>query len=140
MLPREVRKPHKILRPRGVALILGVLFSTCMYEVAQPSGSHCSWGSKEGVARIAVRKFLYEALTQWQAIHGIHCPNDLTELTPFMNSDDVKDPWGHPYILICNTDRPSPGVVVLSTGPDGKLGWDDDGNDDDIKAICVWRK
>ena len=140
MLPREVRKPHRILRPRDVALVLAICASTCIYEVSQPR-PYCTWrSSKKQVARIAVHKFLDEALPQWQVAHGRHCPNDLTELTPFMNSDDVKDPWGHPYILICNTDRPSPGVVVLSTGPDGMLGSIETDDDDDIYAVSVWRQ
>ncbi len=139
VLPPYPRLRHTILRAVTRVSIASLLIASVCALLVGPSVMRGYPSSKEGVARIAVRKFVYEALPQWQTIHGIHCPNDLTELTPFMNSDDVKDPWGNPYIFICNVDGPNAGVVVLSTGPDGKRGLTDD-TDDDILAFTASRR
>jgi hypothetical protein len=140
MLTREVLPPNHRLRRaarRGVRFSSLAAFAiACSYGVfaiaVGPAVMHGYPSSKEGVARIAVRKFAYEAMPQWQVRNGLVCPPDLRALTPFMNSDDVKDPWGNPYLFFCDSGHPDPRAVVLSTGPDGEHGTDDDIRSDSV--------
>jgi serine/threonine-protein kinase len=63
---------------------------------------------------------LLTAFSKWATGHaGAPCPTS-TEL------GDRSDPWGHPYQITC-TDQPVDQTVgVVSMGPDGVVGTDDD--------------
>ena len=46
-----------------------------------------------------------------------------------MNKKDTKDGWGNELVMLCGENAPagaSTGFGVLSMGPDGKQGTDDD--------------
>ena len=107
-----------------IGLVMGLLVGP---RVLAAFGS-----SKTKVARIAVRKFAYEAYPQWSAQHtGKRCPDSLQDLTPFMNSEDIKDPWGNPYLMQCGDQAPAgaKGFAVISYGDDGKPGGTGDSAD-----------
>ena len=126
MLSKAVLPPYRRFR-RFRNLVLGTAAVIAgVYEISPQPTMKCFCSSKEKVARIAVRKFVFDALPQWQGQHPGVCPPDLTALTPFMNSDDVRDPWGNPYVFLCDTQRSDPRAIVISRGPDGKLGTADD--------------
>ncbi len=88
--------------------------------------------SKVKIANMAVHKYADEAFVQWSMQHSDKgCPDQLSDLNEYMNSKDVKDPWGHPYKMMCGQTLP-PGaqhIAVMSDGEDGK-----EGTDDDIKS------
>ena len=45
---------------------------------------------------------------------------------PYMKSDIPNDPWGHPYIYECPGKHNPTSYDVMSMGPDGRAGSDDD--------------
>jgi general secretion pathway protein G len=45
---------------------------------------------------------------------------------PYLKSDIPLDPWGHPYIYDCPGKHNPNGYDVMSMGPDGRAGTDDD--------------
>ena len=71
--------------------------------------------------------FAYSAFAQWgNDNRSKGCPSDLSELYPYVNNRDDKDPWGEPYILVCGDSVPTTGFGVRSKGPDKKLDTEDD--------------
>ncbi len=58
------------------------------------------------------------------------CPDDVEELiSPEWNNRytaPVTDPWGSPYRLLCPAQSDPNGVRVVSGGPNGAKGMDDD--------------
>jgi hypothetical protein len=74
---------------------------------------------------MAVKKFAFEAYIEWESAHPDRpCPPSLSALTEFMNSKDIRDPWGRNYVMACGEH--GLGLFVVSPGPDGKLGTVDD--------------
>jgi hypothetical protein len=56
------------------------------------------------------------------------CPERLADLDDYMNKRDTDDAWGNPIELLCGANLP-PGahhIALVSAGPDGKEGTDDD--------------
>jgi hypothetical protein len=87
--------------------------------------------AKVKTAKVQIGKFAFEAYGQWISTHPEAqppCPASISDLTPFMMSDDVHDPWGTPYTLECVPSQQGKGydLRVKSAGPDGKMGTDDD--------------
>lgn len=72
----------------------------------------------------------------WKMNHpssGSTCPTleDLKNDHAFKSGQNTNDPWGKPYKITCDGD----GVDVISSGPDGK-----EGNEDDIRASSCAKK
>jgi hypothetical protein len=83
------------------------------------------------LAKRTTEKYAFEAYPSWSAQHPEKmCPASIAELREYMSGDE-KDPWGHPYKMMCGQDLPAgaKGLAVMSLGPDGK-----DGTADDIKS------
>lgn len=45
---------------------------------------------------------------------------------PYLNQDIPLDPWGNPYVYECPGKRNERGYDIMSMGPDGRSGNDDD--------------
>ena len=45
---------------------------------------------------------------------------------PYMKNDIPLDPWGHPYIYECPGKHNPSSYDLMSMGPDGRVGTDDD--------------
>ncbi len=109
-----------------LALVMGFLVGPRVFKALS--------SSKSEVAKNMVKKFAFEAYPEWsmKPSKSGACPT-LADLTEFMNSKDVKDPWGEEYVVKCGGDLPAgvtPGsIAVYSKGPDSK-----DGTGDDIKS------
>jgi len=109
-----------------LALVMGLLVGPRVFRALS--------SSKGEVAKNMVKKFAYEAYSEWsmKPSKSGACPT-LADLAEFMNSKDTKDPWGEEYVIKCGGDLPAgvtPGsIAVYSKGPDGK-----DGTGDDIKS------
>lgn len=84
----------------------------------------------DNAAQTAVKKYAYEAYGEWSQVHPAkQCPDRLEELNEYMDRKDAVDPWGRPYVMYCGSSLPAGargGIAVLSMGPDGKEGTDDD--------------
>ena len=132
----QKRAERRRRKQRGITLleilIVLAIIGLVMALLVGPAVMRAFGSSKTKVARIAVRKFAYEAYPQWSAQHtGKRCPDSLSDLTPFMNSEDVKDPWGNPYQMQCGDNAPAgaKGFAVISLGEDGKPGGTGDAAD-----------
>ncbi len=83
--------------------------------------------SEINVAKQITVDFAYSAYTQWKSDNpGKDCPSSLSDLYPYVNKREDKDPWGQPYILVCGEQAPATGFGVMSKGPDKKKGGGDD--------------
>ena len=114
-----------------IMIVLAIL-ALVMGLVVGPRVMSMFGSSKVDIAKATVQKFAYEAYTQWSvANRDKACPANIEELTPFMNSKDIKDPWGTPYKLMCGQNLPAgaKGLAVMSFGEDQK-----EGTGDDIKS------
>jgi len=107
-----------------IALVMGLLVGPA---VMKRFGE-----AKEKTAKMAVKKYAYEAYPQWSAAHPDKgCPDQLTDLNEYMDKQDIKDPWGGTYKMLCGQNLPAgaKGIAVYSPGEDGK-----DNTPDDIKS------
>ena len=68
-----------------------------------------------------------QAHQEWSLNSDDDCPGNLDDLIKYMNSKDLKDPWGQTYEMVCGDDAPE-GISfgVISKGPDKKKGTKDD--------------
>jgi hypothetical protein len=80
--------------------------------------------------RLAVRKVSwYRSRSQlWNEQHPGACPGSLAEMVGGDTEPKVHvDPWGRPFVLKCGETAPEGHPIgVLSLGPDGQEGTDDD--------------
>lgn len=71
-------------------------------------------------------KTLVQVVETWKLDHpsSNDCPKieDLKSSKLLKNDQNTNDPWGHPYKIVCDNGD----FGVLSQGPDGKEGSDDD--------------
>ena len=84
----------------------------------------------KALALLTVKKLAYEAFGEWSQSHPDKaCPEKLEDLTGYLHLASTEDPWGQPYKMYCGQNLPAGakgGLAVLSTGPDGRAGTDDD--------------
>ncbi len=94
--------------------------------------------SKMQIARMAAHQYADEAYLQWRMDHRGLCPERLSDLNEYMNSKDVKDPWGNPYRMQCDATHP---IFVSSAGEDGRFGTCDDVRSSDSRCDygASWR-
>jgi general secretion pathway protein G len=107
-----------------LALVMGLLVGPKVMKM---------FGEAKGdTTKIKVKKYAYEAYPSWSAAHPEKgCPEKLTDLNEYMNSEDSNDAWGKPLKMMCGASLPpgARGIAVMSSGEDGK-----EGTADDIKS------
>lgn len=104
-------------------LLAGGVAAACSYVTVVAPPIRCFCESKTAVARITARKLADEAYPRWAAHQPSGaCPASLEELTPWMDSNSTRDPWGTPYVMFCLPGR----FYVASLGPDAVPGTADD--------------
>ncbi len=105
-----------------IALVMGFLVGPRVLESFKEA--------KTDTAGAIIQQFAYEAYPRWSAANPTKgCPAALQDLTKYMNKQDTKDPWGNELIMFCGDNLPPEakgGFGVMSKGPDGKQGTDDD--------------
>ena len=115
-----------------IMIVLAIL-ALVMGLVVGPRVMRMFSKSKDDIAQLTVKKYAYEAFGEWSQAHPDKaCPDKLEDLSQYMDSKDVKDPWGNPYKMFCGQNLPAGakgGLAVMSSGPDGK-----DGTEDDVKS------
>jgi len=87
--------------------------------------------ARNDLVKAQTMRLAREAYPSWAMEHpGKACPANVSELDDHTGSG-VKDPWGHDFKILCGSTLPrgSVGLEVLSLGPDGV-----EGTDDDIKS------
>lgn len=103
-----------------IALVMGFLFGPRIMEMFGKS--------KEDVAGMMVHGYANDAYPRWTIDNkGKQCPESLTELAKYTNNESTKDPWDKEMTMVCGDSAPE-GVNfgVVSNGPDGKAGTNDD--------------
>jgi hypothetical protein len=84
---------------------------------------------------VKLRQYAFEAFPGWAAAHpDKQCPGSLAERDEYMHGPDASnnnDAWDRPLKMICGVSLPpgARGIAVISRGPDGK-----EGTEDDIKS------
>ena len=81
---------------------------------------------KAETASMRVKRIAYSAYAEW-AMANIdkQCPKSLADLSRYRNSKSTKDSWGNELVMECDVGE-THAFVVISKGPDGKLGTGDD--------------
>ena len=85
--------------------------------------------SKVKLAKLQASKLAAEHFPRWAMAHaGKACPDSLDELTTFIGAPAMKDPWEHPFVMVCGPTAPpaAKGFGVVSLGGDGKQDTPDD--------------
>ncbi len=108
-----------------IALVMGLLVGPAVINSLQKA--------KIDAAR-AMTKQIEGAYAKWAMDAEKDCPDSIDDLKQALGKkkvDQVKDPYGHEYVLKCGDQAPEEceGFCVLSMGKDGK-----EGTADDIKS------
>jgi type II secretory pathway pseudopilin PulG len=104
-----------------IALVMGLLVGPAVLKKFS--------SSRESIARATAKSIAYEAYSSWAAAHpGKACPDTIAELSEYVNDPKMLDPWGQPFQFLCGPTMPqgAKGVLVISAGPDQKMGTEDD--------------
>ena len=102
---------------------LGIMIALVIGLVVGPRRIHTCGHSKSDIASLTVHKYALEAYPEFRAANPERsCPTSLSELNAWMNSKDIRDPWGTNYWLTCSAN----GIIVGSAGEDGRFDTDDD--------------
>ena len=83
-------------------------------------------GSGDSVTEGACAPYL---LRGWAVTTGKACPAGLSDLQKYTNQKGTIDGWGNELVMFCGDETPkdaTDGFAILSTGPDGNQGTDDD--------------
>ena len=86
--------------------------------------------AQKKIAQVAVNEIAAKTV-QFMTDNNNECPKTMDDLVAqkYMPKKQ-KDPWNHDYILRCPGQVNVDGIDVVSLGPDGK-----EGTEDDIKAV-----
>lgn len=126
--PRE-----SISRQRGMTLleimIVLALLGLIMGVIVVPGLMESDDKARTQTAEIQANRLVNNAFARWRLDNpGKQCPADLQDLAPYVGKNNVKDPWGRPYILQCSDSASDAGsrFEVASMGIDGKPDTGDD--------------
>ncbi|MBX3158717.1 MAG: prepilin-type N-terminal cleavage/methylation domain-containing protein [Deltaproteobacteria bacterium] len=88
--------------------------------------------SKVKIAKLAVDQYAKSDFPKWALAHNDKgCPDSLLDVLKYVGKteEDLKDPWGTPYKMICgqgNLPAGASGIAVFSLGEDKTEGTPDD--------------
>lgn len=104
-----------------LAIVMGLLIGPKLMDYFREA--------KIKTTRIKLAMYANQAFPAWSMAHPqAMCPDRLADLDDYMNEHDTSDAWGNPIKFLCGANLP-PGarhIALLSAGPDGKEGTDDD--------------
>ncbi len=104
-----------------IAVVMGFLVGPKVLGMFQ--------SSKVDTTRMAVKQITFDAYTQWSLSNPAkQCPSSLKDLEKYRNSKSTKDGWGNEFVMFCGDNTPAGDgkFAILSMGPDGKQGTEDD--------------
>ena len=129
LLTRHLARAQRGMTLLEIMIVLAIL-ALVMGLVVGPRVMRMFGKSKVDIAQLTVKKYAFEAFGEWSQAHPDKaCPDKLEDLSQYMDSKDVKDPWGNPYKMFCGQNLPAGakgGLAVMSAGEDGKEGTEDD--------------
>jgi general secretion pathway protein G len=131
-LTRNVARAQRGMTLLEIMIVLAIL-ALVMGLVVGPRVMKLFAESKVDIAKMTVKDFTYKAYPLWARSHSDKgCPDQLSDLSEYMDKKDTKDPWGNSYKMYCGQNLPpgaKGGFAVSSPGEDGK-----EGTSDDIKS------
>jgi type II secretory pathway pseudopilin PulG len=120
---RGYRRPSRISVRKLVALVIGVVALNFIFWSIRTINEQ----SRTKQALVDISR-IEHAARLFRADHG-RCPDDLEELVYPPNQRryivQIEDPWKRRYMLKCPAKLDPGGVEVISGGPDGDLGGND---------------
>ena len=129
---RSVRRAFTLLEIIVVVTIIALLATMVAPKLLQNI-----WKAKQKVARSDVAS-IQQQLSLYLADNGFTKPSDDMELvslttgpSPYLKSDDLKDPWGRDYILAVPGETGAD-FDIISYGADGQPGGE--GEDKDVNS------
>ena len=129
LLTRHLARAQRGMTLLEIMIVLAIL-ALVMGLVVGPRVMRMFGKSKVDIAQLTVKKYAFEAFGEWSQAHpDKQCPDKLEDLSQYMDSKDVKDPWGNPYKMFCGQNLlagAKGGLAVMSAGEDGKEGTEDD--------------
>ena len=122
-----VRRERERARARGVTLVEVLIVIAILSLIAGGVAIFAIPKFKEAQVSTAKTdtKTLLTVIDGWRVTHsGTDCPTvEALKADKSLKQDqNTKDPWGHDYEISCGAD----GDAVMSWGPDGKKGTEDD--------------
>lgn len=82
--------------------------------------------------QLKLEMYANQAFPAWSMAHPqAMCPERIADLAEYANGRDANDAWGKPIKMMCGASLP-PGarhIALVSAGPDGQ-----DGTDDDLRS------
>jgi len=115
----------------AIGAIIGILLVLLVFTAARAMEKTFD-RAKVDMAQHDEQKLVYEGYPLWAQQHAEEqCPKSVDELADNTSVLGSTDPWGHSYKMFCGANLPpgAKGVAILSLGPDGV-----EGTDDDIKS------
>ncbi|MEZ4368306.1 MAG: prepilin-type N-terminal cleavage/methylation domain-containing protein [Kofleriaceae bacterium] len=131
---RRARRPEAGMTLLEIMIVLAIL-ALVMGILIGPRVMEMFSDSKVDTAKMAVRKLSSEGYAYWSRKNpSKSCPESVESLGEEidMKADKEKkqllDAWGNRYVMMCGQSLPpgARGLAILSLGPDGKQGTDDD--------------
>lgn len=103
-----------------IAVVMGFLVGPRVMRMFQES--------KVDTTTMLVKQIANQAYPEWTMATSEQCPSSLKDLEKYRNSKSTKDGWGNELIMLCGDNAPegAMGIAILSKGPDGKQGSEDD--------------
>ena len=103
-----------------IALVMGLLVGPKVLKSFQQA--------EEETTQMMVKQLHHQAYPRWTTNNpGEGCPESLEPLTEYTNKQETTDSWGNELVMRCGDNAPEgERFGVLSKGPDGKEGTDDD--------------
>jgi general secretion pathway protein G len=107
-----------------IGLVMGVLVGPRVWN---------AWRNTQPKAAYFMEREIITAYHGWlDAQQDAKCPDRIEDLAKYVNTSktDMKDPWGHLYIMKCGDQVPpdsdDPDFAVVSAGQDGRENTEDD--------------
>ena len=127
-LARFYSRAYRGMTLLEIMIVLAIL-AIVMGIIVGPGVIERHRDAKNRTTRLKLSMYVYQAYPAWAVAHPEKdCPDQLSDLDPYMNNDDHNDAWGMPIKMLCGANLPARarGLAVISAGEDHKQDTPDD--------------
>jgi general secretion pathway protein G len=127
----RTRRSQRGLTMLEIMIVIAIL-GLVMGLVVVPRVMGMFGESKVKIAKLAVDNYAKSDFPKWSLAHNDKpCPDSLMDVLTYVGktAEDLKDPWGTPYKMICGAGQlpaGATGIAVFSFGEDKTEGTPDD--------------